>query len=229
MATVTTQISWDSRPDYLGPCRWEFPPSEKWPDSDLVGSGADLEPSTLIHGYSRGMFPMPAEPDTRPPDLAWWSPLTRAVLPLNGLIITRSMHRSSKRYSIRVDTSFEAVMRGCAAPHRPGAWISQEFIDAYVRLHELGWAHSVEAFDEYGQLVGGLYGIRIGKFFAGESMFHLARDASKVALMTLVRMMNDSSMLLLDVQWQTPHLASLGAVEINRHDYLVRLSLAVTP
>jgi len=139
------------------------------------------------------------------------------------------MRRSSKRYSVRIDTSFEAVMRGCAAPHRPGAWINQEFIDAYVRLHQLGWAHSVEAFNEHDQLVGGLYGVRIGNFFAGESMFHLARDASKVALMTLINMMNDTSMLLLDVQWQTPHLASLGAVEIDRHDYLARLSLALTP
>jgi leucyl/phenylalanyl-tRNA--protein transferase len=120
-------------------------------------------------------------------------------------------------------------MRSCAAPHRPGAWINQEFIDAYVRLHELGWAHSVEAFNEAGQLVGGLYGIRIGKFFAGESMFHLARDASKVALMTLINMMKNSSMLLLDVQWQTPHLASLGAIEIDRRDYLDRLSVAVNP
>lgn len=226
---MTIHTNWNSPPSELGPCRWEFPRSENWPDSDLVGSGADLEPATLIHGYRRGVFPMPAEPDTRPPDLAWWSPLTRAILPLDGLIITRSMRRSSKRYTIRVNSSFEAVMRGCAAPHRPGAWLNQEFIDAYVRLHELGWAHSVEAFNEYDQLVGGLYGVRIGNFFAGESMFHLARDASKIALMTLVNMMTESSMWLLDVQWQTPHLASLGAVEIGRHDYLARLSLAVTP
>lgn len=226
---MTIHTNWNSPPSELGLCRWEFPPSENWPDSDLVGSGADLEPATLIHGYRRGVFPMPAEPDTRSPDLAWWSPLTRAVLPLDSLIITRSMRRSSKRYTIRVNSSFEAVMRGCAAPHRPGAWINQEFIDAYVRLHELGWAHSVEAFNEHDQLVGGLYGVRIGNFFAGESMFHLARDASKVALMTLVNMMTESSMRLLDVQWQTPHLASLGAVEIDRHDYLARLSLAVTP
>ncbi len=226
---MTIHTNWNSPPSELGPCRWEFPPSGNWPDSDLVGSGADLEPATLIHGYRRGVFPMPAEPDTRSPDLAWWSPLTRAILPLDGLIITRSMRRSSKRYTIRVNSSFEAVMRGCAAPHRSGAWINQEFIDAYVRLHQLGWAHSVEAFNEYDQLVGGLYGVRIGNFFAGESMFHLARDASKIALMTLINMMTESSMWLLDVQWQTPHLASLGAVEIGRHDYLARLSLAVTP
>ncbi|MEK7295559.1 MAG: leucyl/phenylalanyl-tRNA--protein transferase [Actinomycetota bacterium] len=221
--------TWNSPPQQLGPCRWEFPPSDDWPNSDLVGGGADLEPSTLIHGYQRGVFAMPAEPGTGSPDFAWWSPLTRAILPLDNLTITRSMRRSAKRYSIRIDTSFEAVMRGCAAPHRPGAWINEEFIDAYVQLHELGWAHSVESFDEYGQLVGGLYGVRIGNFFAGESMFHLARDASKVALMTLVNMMKDSSMQLLDVQWQTPHLASLGAIEIARHDYLARLSLAVSP
>ena len=119
-------------------------------------------------------------------------------------------------------------MRGCAAPHRPGAWITQQFIDAYVDLHELGWAHSIETFDENDQLVGGLYGVRIGNFFAGESMYHLSRDASKVALMSLVEMMNDSKMTLLDVQWQTPHLQSLGAVEIDRVEYLRRLALALT-
>jgi leucyl/phenylalanyl-tRNA--protein transferase len=226
---MTMQTAWNAQPHELGLSSWEFPPSENWPHSDLVGSGADLEPATLIHGYSRGVFPMPAEPDSRSPDLAWWSPLVRAILPLDGLIITRSKRRSSKRYSIRINTSFEAVMHGCAAPHRPGAWINQEFIDAYVRLHELGWAHSIETFNEYDQLVGGLYGVRIGNFFAGESMFHLARDASKIALMTLMNLMTNSSMLLLDVQWQTPHLASLGAVEIDRHDYLARLSVAVAP
>ncbi len=226
---MTIQTSWNSLPNDLEICSWEFPPHENWPDSDLVGSGADLEPSTLIHGYRRGVFAMPAEPDSPSSELAWWSPLTRAIIPLDGLVVTRSMRRSAKRFTIQIDSSFESVMRSCAAPHRPGAWINQDFIDAFVRLHQLGWAHSIEAFDEYGQLVGGLYGVRIGKFFAGESMFHLARDASKVTLMTLVDLMNDSSMSLLDVQWQTPHLASLGAVEIDRHDYLARLAAAVNP
>ena len=219
--------TWQTKPEALEVCRWEFPPSTEWPASDLVGRGADLNPATMIHSYSRGIFPMPAEPDDRDSEIAWWSPLSRAVLPLDGLAITRSMRRSATRYKIRVDTAFEQVMRGCAAPHRPGAWITQQFIDAYVVLHGLGWAHSIETFNENDQLVGGLYGVRIGSFFAGESMYHLSRDASKVALMSLVEMMNDSKMTLLDVQWQTPHLQSLGAVEIDRVEYLRRLALAL--
>jgi len=119
-------------------------------------------------------------------------------------------------------------MRGCASPNRAGGWITEPFIDAYVELHELGWAHSIEVVDESGTLVGGLYGVRVEGLFAGESMFHLARDASKVALMHLVREMQSRSMELLDVQWLTPHLATLGAVSIPREDYLGRLAPAVT-
>lgn len=221
--------NWQTVPADLEVSRWEFPPSNKWPASDLVGRGADLTPSTMIHSYSRGIFPMPAEPDDWDSEIAWWSPLSRAVLPLDGLAVTKSMRRSATRYKVRVDTSFEQVMHGCAAPHRPGAWITQQFVDAYVDLHELGWAHSIETFDENNLLVGGLYGVRIGNFFAGESMYHLSRDASKVALMTLVEMMNESKMMLLDVQWQTPHLQSLGAVEIDRAEYLNRLTAALAP
>jgi leucyl/phenylalanyl-tRNA--protein transferase len=120
-------------------------------------------------------------------------------------------------------------MRGCASPERPGGWINEQFINAYVELHKLGWAHSVEVFDENEVLVGGLYGVRVGRLFAGESMFHLVRDASKVALMHLVDTMNRDGMTLLDVQWLTPHLESLGAVEIPRSEYLHRLSVALNP
>jgi leucyl/phenylalanyl-tRNA--protein transferase len=120
-------------------------------------------------------------------------------------------------------------MRGCASPDRPGGWINEQFIAAYVELHKLGWAHSVEVFDENEVLVGGLYGVRVGRLFAGESMFHLMRDASKVALMHLVDTMNRDGMTLLDVQWLTPHLESLGAVEIPRSEYLHRLSVALNP
>jgi leucyl/phenylalanyl-tRNA--protein transferase len=120
-------------------------------------------------------------------------------------------------------------MRGCASRKRPGGWINEPFIDAYVELHDLGWAHSIETFNEDGILVGGLYGVRIGRLFAGESMFHLARDSSKVALMHLVDIMTTSNMTLLDVQWLTPHLESLGARELRRDDYLGRLSMALNP
>lgn len=119
-------------------------------------------------------------------------------------------------------------MRGCASPNRTGGWITEPFIDAFVELHELGWAHSIEVVDESGTLVGGLYGVRVEGLFAGESMFHLARDASKVALMYLVEAMKDHGVTLLDVQWLTPHLESLGAVEIPRSDYLRHLALVLT-
>ena len=161
-------------------------------------------------------------------DIAWWSPLRRGILPLDGLRVTRSMRRSERRYRCTENQQFERVMRGCATPNRPGGWITETFVDAYVELHERGWAHSVEVLDESGTLVGGLYGVRVGRFFAGESMFHLARDASKVALMHLVREMQTHSMQLLDVQWSTPHLATLGAITISREDYLKRLTHAIT-
>src|SRR5262249_19014350 len=145
------------------------------------------------------------------------------------LRVTRSMRQSAKHYEVRVDTVFADVMRGCADPSREHGWITPTFIDAYSRLHELGWAHSVEVFDREGKLAGGLYGLRIERFFAGESMFSSQRDASKVALMRLVELMRDSAMTLLDVQWRTDHLESLGAVAIPRWEYLERLSDALTP
>ena len=171
------------------------------------------------------MFPMGA--DELGDRLGWWSPDPRGILPLDGLRVTRSMRQSAKRFETRVDTCFAQVMRACADPSRGGTWITGEFIDAYTRLHELGWAHSVEVFDRSGQLAGGLYGVRIGGFFSGESMFHVARDASKVALMGLVDLMRSSGMSLLDVQWCSDHLESLGAIPIPRRAYLERLAAAL--
>lgn len=171
---------------------------------------------------------MPADIAFGVDDIAWWSPLKRGIITLDSLRVTRSMRRSSRRYTCTENVQFERVMRGCATPNRPGGWITEPFIDAYVELHALGWAHSIEVLDESGTLVGGLYGVRVEGLFAGESMFHLARDASKVALMHLVEAMNDRGMPLLDVQWLTPHLQSLGAVEIARSDYLRRLASVVT-
>jgi leucyl/phenylalanyl-tRNA--protein transferase len=221
--------AWQSTPAHLPECRWQFPPASEWPRSDLVGRGADLEPETLISAYRRGVFPMATELALDDNDLAWFSPRKRAVLPLDQLRVTRSMRQSARRFEIRIDTCFERVMRGCAVPDRPGAWITEPFIDAYVQLHRLGWAHSIETFDEHGVLVGGLYGVRVDGLFAGESMFHLVRDASKVALMGLVDNMTRSEMSLLDVQWQTPHLQSLGVIEVPRTEYLNRLSSALSP
>ena len=163
------------------------------------------------------------------PVLAWWSPNPRGILPLDKLRVTRSMRQSAKRYEVRVDTCFADVIRACANPSRERGWITDDFIHAYVHLHELGWAHSLEVFDHAGALAGGLYGVRIDGLFAGESMFYLQRDASKVALMALVQLMRETGLTLLDVQWTSKHLESLGVVEIRRQEYLGRLASALRP
>jgi leucyl/phenylalanyl-tRNA--protein transferase len=141
--------------------------------------------------------------------------------------VTRSLRRSLRRYEIRVDTAFDEVLRGCADPSRPGGWIDADIVAGYRRLHELRWVHSVEAWTPGGLLAGGLYGVAIGGFFAGESMFHTERDASKVALVGLVERLRGAGAALLDVQWLTPHLASLGAIAIPRPAYLDQLAAAV--
>jgi leucyl/phenylalanyl-tRNA--protein transferase len=197
-------------------------PDPRTADGDVVAVGGDLEPGTILQAYRRGMFPMYL-PDGH---LGWWSPLERAVIPVKGLHVSRSLRQSTRRFEVTVDDDFAAVVRTCAEVDRPNGWITPEFIAAYSRLHELGWAHSVEVWDEEGELVGGLYGVSIGGLFAGESMFHLARDASKVALVHLLVIMNLGGSLL-DVQWLTPHLESLGAVVIGRDEYLRRLAIAV--
>ena len=222
-------MNFNDLPTSLGESVWEFPDKEHWPRHDVVGRGADLEPETLIYAYRHGVFPMVSTEDLETTtNLIWWSPQMRAIIPLDGLKSSRSMRRSARKFEIRVDTDFENVMRNCAAPHRDNGWITEEFIEAYVRLHHLGWAHSIEVIDENGFLAGGLYGVRIGGLFAGESMFHIVRDASKVALMALVQMMKSSGMSLLDVQWLTPHLASLGAISVRRDEYLRLVEIAVT-
>jgi len=209
------------------PTPWGFPAPERWPaDDDLVAIGADLAPGTLLAAYRTGLFPMPFEGAPAP---AWWSPLERGVLPLDGLRLTRSLRASTRRFEIRVDTAFPDVLAGCADPRRVGGWIDEDVRAAYLRLHELGWVHSVEAWRD-GQLAGGLYGVAIGGLFAGESMFHRERDASKVALVGLVDLLHDEHSVdrLIDVQWGTDHLASLGVTELPRPAYLARLRRALT-
>ena len=216
---------WSTTPQPVGEPRWSFPPVDTWPDSDLIAIGGDLEPATLVNAYRRGLFPMAVT--ALEGKLGWWSPDPRGIVPLDRLRVTTSMRQSARRFDIRVDTCFADVMRACGNPSREDGWITDEFIAAYTALHQLGWAHSVEVFDRDGQLAGGLYGLRIQGLFAGESMFHARRDASKVALMGLVQLMRDSGMTLLDVQWCTEHLASLGAIEVSRAQYLTRLADAL--
>lgn len=218
-------VSWATIPTPVGPSAWRFPPAEQWPDEDLIAGGADLEAATLIDAYRRGLFPM--EVSGYPGLLGWWSPDPRGVIPLDGLRVTRSLRQSARRFEIRIDSCFEQVIRACGDPSREHGWITEPFVEAYVALHELGWAHSVEVFDRQGTLAGGLYGVRIGGFFAGESMFHRQRDGSKVALVALVELMRQTGMELLDTQWCTDHLASLGAVEVPRREYLARLAAAI--
>ena len=206
--------------------RWSFPPADTADEDGVVGIGADLESATLLHAYRSGLFPM-AVGAGRERVLAWWSPDPRGIIPLDGLRVSRSLRRSCARYTTTVDTAFEAVIDACADPSRPSRWIDDDIRAAYVRLHREGWAHSVEAWTPDGRLVGGLYGVEIDRFFAGESMFSHERDASKVALVALVTRLRERGSSLLDVQWVTPHLASLGAIEVPRSTYLALLADAV--
>jgi leucyl/phenylalanyl-tRNA--protein transferase len=201
--------------------------------TEIAGVGADLAPGTLLAAYRHGLFPMRLQ--ARGPfglgPLGWWSPDPRGIIPLDGLHVSRSLHRSQRRFEIRVDTAFVDVMRGCADPERPHGWIDKKFIAAYTDLHRLGWAHSVETWQVDGDgrdvLVGGLYGLAIGGLFAAESKFHRVTDASKVAVVALVDLMRAGGGALLDVQWTTPHLASLGAIDVPRVRYLDLVASAV--
>lgn len=207
------------------PTRWQLPDPARADPDGVVGVGADLEPGTLLHAYRRGIFPMPLGADG---PIGWWSPDPRGVLPLDGLRVSRSLRRSCRRYEVRVDTAFAEVVGACADPRRGGGWITAPIARAYGRLHDLGWAHSIEAWDGEG-LAGGLYGVAIGGLFAGESMFHHRTDASKVALAALMEVLSADGAAgrLVDVQWRTDHLASLGVVEIPRQTYLARLAAAL--
>ena len=215
------------RPVDPSPSRWSFPSSALDQealagDNEVVGVGADLEPGTLLDAYRCGLFPMPAGRG-----VAWWSPDPRGILPLESLVVSRSLKRSCRRYEVTFDAAFEDVIAACADTGRRGGWISAPMKRAYTRLHELGWAHSVEAWGPDGELAGGLYGVAIGGLFAGESMFHRGRDASKVALVALVAALRAGGGELLDVQWVTPHLASLGVVAVSRRRYHELLGAAL--
>jgi leucyl/phenylalanyl-tRNA---protein transferase len=199
-----------------------------WPRSDLIALSREFNPGIVLAAYRSGVFPMPARRGL----MGWYSPLKRAVIPLHALRVPRSLRKMVPRYHIRVDADFGAVLKGCADPRRTGGWIDDRIRAVYGELHQAGWVHTVEAWTSDGELAGGLYGVSVGGLFAGESMFHrpdIGRDASKVALVALVDYLRGAGGddRLLDVQWQTPHLASLGAIEVSRPEYLSRLRRAL--
>ncbi|WP_353950335.1 leucyl/phenylalanyl-tRNA--protein transferase [Knoellia sp. S7-12] len=209
------------------PSEWALGHLRPTDDEDLVAAGADLEPGTLLVAYRAGLFPMGlGDHGARP--IGWWSPEPRGILVPGGFRERRSLKKARARFEIRVDTAFTDVMERCADPDREGRWITDEIIAAYTELHRLGWAHSVETWRD-GVLVGGLYGIAIGGLFAGESMFHSERDASKVALAALVDIVHadDDPRRLIDVQWSTEHLERLGVTEWPRERYLAALGAAL--
>lgn len=197
------------------PSNWVFPPVHDAEPDGPIAVGGDLEPGTLLAAYRQGMFPMPIGRRR----LGWFSPDPRGVLIPDQAHASRSLTRSMRNFEFRIDTAFADVMEGCADPRRPHGWISAEFKSAYGRLHRMGWAHSVETYFE-GRLVGGLYGLCLGGFFAAESKFHTHTDASKAAVMELARIMANRPGSLIDVQWSTPHLETLGVSEIPRDLYL---------
>ena len=204
-----------------------FPPLELalTEPNGLLCAGGDLSPQRILSAYSRGIFPWYAKGEP----ILWWSPDPRMVLHPSEFKISRSLRKTLRHgaYEVRLDSDFPAVIRACAKSRRRGqhgTWITAEMRSAYCTLHELGFAHSVETWvDE--TLVGGLYGIAIGKMFYGESMFSHATDASKIALAHLARFLDRNGFGLIDCQMNTPHLASLGAREVPRQEFISRLQV----
>lgn len=212
------------KPTLIAPgSRPRFPDPREADDEGLLAVGGDLSVPRLLHAYDEGIFPWYDE--GLPP--LWWSPNPRAILDLRGLEISRSMRRFLKRhrFTISANRAFYDVMVGCAARPDTGTWILPEVIVAYCQLHRFGHAHSFEVWDG-GDLVGGLYGVQRGGLFAAESMFHRRSNASKLALIVSVSCLFKAGIRLFDVQFVTPHLLTMGAVEIPREEYLRRLARA---
>lgn len=207
----------------LGP-ELHFPDPREADAEGLVGVGGDMSVERLLLAYRSGIFPWTARPVT------WWSPDPRAIFELDGFHVSRSLERVLRQgvFEASIDRAFPEVMQGCAAsaPGRRSTWITAEFLEAYTRLHQAGCAHSVECW-QAGRLVGGIYGVAIGGFFAGESMFHRVSNASKVALFHLITHLRQRGFALFDIQMLTPITAQLGGIEIPRHEYLSRLARAL--
>jgi leucyl/phenylalanyl-tRNA--protein transferase len=183
-----------------------------------------IDPATLVRAYREGIFPMALEDG----EIGWFSPDPRGILPLETFHVPARLARRLRggRFDVRTDTVFEDVIRACGASREEGTWISEDIVSAYLALHRLDLAHSVEVWHDH-RLVGGLYGVHLGGAFFGESMFHRVTDASKVALAALVERLVRGGFSLLDVQWVTPHLEQFGAIEISRREYLGRLRRAL--
>lgn len=210
------------------PSRWNLDEQQQEDVAqDLIAVGADLQPGTLLAAYRAGMFPMGIGDDGRRP-IGWWSPVRRGVLLPGDFHVSRSLRRTRHRFRLTYNTAFTDVVDACADPSRSGRWITPDIRAAYEQLHLLGWAHSVETWDGEGRLVGGLYGVCTGGLFAAESMFHRATDAGKVAVWALTELVfgDGDPRRLIDVQWQTGHLATLGVREIPRREYLRRVAKA---
>lgn len=186
----------------------------------------EITPEILLRAYAIGLFPMAESAED--PSLFWLDPEVRGIFPLDRMIVSRSLGKIVRqdRYRVTVDRDFDAVMAGCAAvsADRPETWINTRIRQLYGKLFDMGYAHTVEAYDGDGRLAGGLYGVALGAAFFGESMFHTGRDASKVCLLHLAARLKDSGYGLLDTQFVTPHLATLGAIEVPRARYRKRLA-----
>ncbi|OHB72809.1 MAG: leucyl/phenylalanyl-tRNA--protein transferase [Planctomycetes bacterium RBG_13_63_9] len=211
----------------LSPSRL-FPPAETADEDGLIGFGGQLSPRWLLDAYRHGIFPWPIGAADWP--VPWWSPDPRAIIEVDRFHVPRSLGRTcrSGRFQVGCDRDFVGVIRGCATAHgRTGeTWLTERMIEAYVRLFELGHAHSVEVWHR-GQLAGGTYGVSLGGLFAAESKFYRVRDASKVALVHLVTHLRLRGYSLLDIQQYTRHTAQFGAIEIPRRQYLARLADAL--
>jgi leucyl/phenylalanyl-tRNA--protein transferase len=188
---------------------------------------SELTPDTVLFGYSIGVFPMADSDENN--EIGWYAPDERGIIPLDGLKINKSMQQVMRlgKFTLTINTAFEEVMRMCAKRDR--TWISEDIIEVYCQLHDMGYAHSFETRNKQGELVGGLYGIALGRAFFGESMFHIERDASKFALIKLVDWLNQHEYVLLDTQYTTPHLESMGAITISKSDYMILLNFAMRP
>jgi leucyl/phenylalanyl-tRNA--protein transferase len=199
----------------------EINPNIEWPK--LTNFGSTWHSEVLITAYEHGLFPMPYEIDGQDSAIGWWSPAERAIFYPGQINISTSLKRSMKKFSITMNRDFRAVISACADPRREGSWINHDVIEAFCKLHEQGLAHSIEVRDSKDKLVGGLYGIELGGVFAGESMFHFETDASKAALVYLAKSLDDGSGRIIDTQWMTDHLSSLGAKAISRAEYCANL------